>query len=264
MSILNYITFDLPVPYRKLNIYPVTVKDYLLFNAVSECLILDKNSIPDPKIISMTELEYIYYSTEKENNPYLFWLDRLLALTLKEEDSFEDFEKSIFRYKYNEQHNPFFVIGDEEYNSKDFINIRNIICQQNLVDIPDENISKEVRDSLEEARKYKNKGAKPATLEDYIVSLSTVTGWTLEYIHSLSIRKFIKSVERLNNFVHYKIYMTASMSGFVEFKDKSFIKHWLENLDEEDKYKDVALDLEAVQRKINFEDAKKEASSRQK
>jgi hypothetical protein len=47
------------------------------------------------------------------------------------------------------------------------------------------------------------------------------------------------------------------MSGLVEFKDKSFIKHWLENLEEKDKYKDVALDLEAVQKKINFEDAKR-------
>jgi hypothetical protein len=264
MSILTYTTFDEPVPYKNLKIYPVTVRDYMLFNAFSECLTLDKNSIPDAKIISMTELEYIYYATEKENKPYLFWFDRLLALSLKDDESFKDFEKSIFRYKYNEQHNPFFVIGNTEYDSKDFIDIKNIICQQNLVDIPDENISKEVRDSLEEARKYKNRGSKPATLEDYMIALSTVTGWELDYIYSMTIRKFIKSIERLNNLIHYKIYMTASMSGFVEFKDKSAIKHWLENLDEEDKYKDVALDLEAIQKKLNFEDAKKEASSRQK
>lgn len=256
MSLEKYLTFDLPIPYKDLKIYPVTVTNYMHFSAYSECLTLDKNSIPDPKIITMSELEYIYYATEKEGKPYLFWLDRLLAFSLKDESSFDKFEESILRYKYNDNHNPFFVIGDNEYDSKDFTNIKNIICQQNLVDIPDENISKEVRDSLEEARQYKNRGNKPATLEDYIISLSTVTGWELEFIYSMTIRKFIKSIERLNNLIHYKIYMTASMSGFVEFKDKSVIKHWLENLDEKDKYKDVAVDLEAVQKKINFEDAK--------
>ena len=256
-NILNYLTFDLPVPYKNLKIYPATVRDYIEFSTYSECLTLDKNSIPDPKIISMTELEYIYYSTEKDNKPYLFFFDRLLAICLKDEEDFENLKESILRYKYNETHNPFFIIGENKYDSKDFINIKNIICQQNLVDIPDENISKEVRDSLEEARKYKNKGKRPATLEDYIVSLSNFTGWEIEYIYSMTVRKFIKSLERINNLIHYKIYMTASMSGFVEFKDKSFIKHWLENLDEKDKYKDVALDLEAVQSKLNFEDAKK-------
>ena len=35
--------------------------------------------------------------------------------------------------------------------------IKNIICNQNMIELPDETISKQVRDSLEEARKYKQR-----------------------------------------------------------------------------------------------------------
>jgi hypothetical protein len=47
------------------------------------------------------------------------------------------------------------------------------------------------------------------------------------------------------------------MSGFVEFKDKSLLKHWLTRLEKKDDYKDVSIPLEKIKGKISFEDAKK-------
>ena len=122
----------------------------------------------------------------------------------------------------------------------------------------DKNISKEVRDSLEKAKRYKEKlsGTTPASFEDYIISLAVTTGWSYEYIYNLSIRKFFKSIQRLDNLIHYKIYLSASMSGMVEFKDKSFIKHWLSNLENKDKYADVSVGVDAVQNKLSLESAK--------
>jgi hypothetical protein len=263
MDIKYYFTYDLPVPYRNINIYPARVKDYLLFNVYSECLTFDKNIIPDSKIISMTELEYMYYCAQNENDEkmsYLVMFDKLLSICLREDKTFENIQESVKRYKYdNENKKPFFVIGEEKYLSKDFEEIKKIIIIQNLIELPDITISKEVRDSLEKAREYKRKISKenPASLEDYIISLSTVTGWTMEYIYSMSIRKFTKSIKRLDNLIHYKIYLGAAMSGMVEFKDKSFIKHWLTNIDEEDIYKDVTVDLDTVKNTISLESAKK-------
>lgn len=259
MNIEQYITFDLPVPYRNMLLYPVSMKDYFQFNIYSQCLTLDKNSIPDPEIITMSNLEYLYSITETDKEkPYLFLFDRLLSLCLKDDDSFSNIEQSILRYRYNEKHKPFFYIGTEKYNSNDFEEVKEIIAKQNMVELIDENISKEVRDSLEEAREYKRKlsKSKPGSIEDYIISLSVVTGWKPEYIHSMSIRKFTKSIRRLDNLIHYEIFMQASMSGMVEFKDKSFIKHWLTDLDDENKYADVSIDLEEVRNKISFESAK--------
>jgi hypothetical protein len=257
MDINYFIIYDLPIPYGNIELYPITVKDYVLFNAYASCLSLDKNSIPDAKIIAMTYLEYIYYSAK--DKPYLLWFDRVLSLSIKNDDSFEKIEESIKRYDYDEKGKPFFIIRGEKYTSKDFDEIRKIICQQNLIELPDTSISKEVRDSLEKAREYKNKisGSKPASFEDDIVALSIITGWSLEYVYSMSIRKFIKSIKRMDNLIHYKIYLTATMSGMVEFKDKSFIKHWLSDLENEDKYADVSISMDALQSKISLESAKK-------
>ena len=260
MNIDYFVTFDIPIVYKNITIYPATVKDYGRFMGYAECFSLEKNSIPDPKIISMTELEYLYHLSQTETEkPYLIWFDRILSICLKDDKTFENINESVKRYKYDEKGKPFFTIGKEKYISRDFIELKNIICKQNLVELPDENISKEVRDSFEKARLYKNKisGDKPSSLEDYIISLSVVTGWEFDYIYGLSIRKFTKSLKRLDRYIHYKIFLSASMSGMVEFKDKSFIRYWLSGMDDDDRYKDVAVDLTTMQDKISFEGAKK-------
>jgi hypothetical protein len=259
MDITYYTTYDLPIPYKGLLLYPVSVKDYLLFSSYAQCLSLDKNSIPDAKIIAMTYLDYLYHLTGTNSSPYIIWLDRVLAFCLKDDKSFEDIKNSIDRYKLDEKSKAFIIIGDKNYTGKDFLEMRSIICQQNMIELIDENVSKEVRDSLEEAREYKNKlnNSKPGSLEDYITSLATVTGWTLDYIYSMSIRKFIKCIRRMDNLIHYKIYLTASISGMVEFKDKSFIKHWLTDIEDGEKYGDVSVDLTEMQQKVSMESAKK-------
>lgn len=254
-----YTTYDLPIPYKAekskevLKFYPVTLKDYILFNLYAQAFTFEKNHIPDKKIISMTNLQYIYHITQEDlENPLVVYFDRVLSIALKEDESFKDIETSIRRYTYDESGKPQFLIGDTQYKSKDYENIKKIICEQNMVELPDENMSKEVRDSLEKAREYKRRlsKTKPATLEEYIISLSLATGWSIEYIYDMSIRKFITAIQRMDNLIHYKIYLAASMSGMVEFKDKSFIKHWLTSLEEEDKYKDVAVDYEEIQKKV--------------
>jgi hypothetical protein len=259
MDINKFVTFDLPVPYKDIIIYPATVRDFGSFRGYEECFRLEKNSIPDPKIISMTELEYLYYLNQTNNEvPYLIWFDRALSVCLKDDKSFDDIEKSVERYRVDEKGKPFFIINGKNYTSQDFVEIKNIICIQNLVDLPDENISRDVRHSLDLAKDYKRRIAdeKPASLEDYIVSLAVTTGWTFDYIYDMSLRKFDKCLRRMDMYIHYKIFLSASMSGMVEFKDKSFIKHWLTGLDDE-KYKDVSVDLSTVQDKISFESAKK-------
>jgi hypothetical protein len=261
MDISQYTTFDQPVPYKKLLIYPATVKDYIQFEYYAQCLSLDKNSTPDIKIISMNYLEYLFYSTatNPESQPYLMWLDRLLALCLKDEESFENIEKSVLRYNFDNPHSPFFTINDIKYDANDFDQIKEIICEQNLVDVPDETVSKEVRDAYEEARKHKTKlkGEKPASLEDYIIGIAGATGWTYDFIYNMTIRKFKKALRRIDYYIHYKIYLSASMSGFVEFKDKSVLRHWLSGFEEKDDYKDVSIALEEIQGKVSFENAKK-------
>ena len=260
MNIQTYLTYDSPIPYRGLEFYPVRVIDYMIFTLYSQCFLIEKNYTRDISIISMTDLEYLYYATEKdkESFPVLLLFDRILSISLRNDNSFDDVETSMKRYKYDEKGKPFFEISGETYTDKDFCKIKEIICEQNMIELPDFSISKEVRDSLEKAQEYKKKleGIKSASFEDYIISLSIATGWTTDQIHAMTVRKFIKSIQRLDNLIHYKIYLSASMSGMVEFKDKSFIKHWLTSIEDKDKYADVSLDLNEVKRTISLESAK--------
>lgn len=253
-------TFDFPIEYKKLKFYPIKVKDYFYYTIFSQCLTIDKNSIPDPEVISMGYLQYLFYLTiqNPEKTPYLLWFDRLLALSLRDEESFKDAEKSLDRYSSEKSGKISFTINGEKYGESDFLEIKKIISEQNLLELPDENISKEVRDSLEYAREYKAKlqGTKSGSFEDYMVSLAVATGWSYEYIYELSIRKFLNSIKRLDNLIHYKIFLQASMSGMVEFKDKSFIKHWLSDLSEGTKYEDVSVELSDMENKISMESAK--------
>lgn len=215
--------YDEPVKYKNLTLYPATIRDYLRFYFFSECLTLDKNSISDAKIISMTYLDYMY-SVSTEENPYVAYFDALLRILTKNKDL-------KTKYGRNQKNKPIFIVGEDEYNSSDFDEIKQIICEYNMVELPDETIQKEIRDNMKKAQELRRKSSgKMASLEDQIICVMISTNLTLEKIYDLSIRKFSKILERADLKLHYEIYLSASMSGMVEFKDKSFIKHWMSDL----------------------------------
>ena len=219
---LSYI-YDEPVKYKNFLIYPATVKDYLKFYFFSECLTFDKNSVNDVKIISMTYLDYLYsINTDKE--PYVAYFNELLKLVTRNP------ELNV-TYGRNQKNKPVFIVDGNEYNSSDFEEIKQIICEYNMVELPDETIQKEIRDNMKKAQELRRKSSgKMASLEDQIVCVMISSTLSLEQIYELSIRKFSKILERADAKLHYEIYLSASMSGMVEFKDKSFIKHWMSDL----------------------------------
>lgn len=251
-----FYTFDKSVPYKSLMIHPIRIQDYYEFLFCIPCLMLEKNSIKDPqmaiKAISMSYLQYMYEVSSRENN-YIQLFDGLLRLVLRIKE-----EKTI-KYEYDKNGSPYFMIDDKNYYSEDFDEIRKIISEQNMIDLPDERIQKNVRDSLEEARRFKQKlnKNKVASFEEQMMALATYTGWSLDEIYNMTYRKFVLAIRRANQIIMSNIYLTASMSGFVSFKDKSVLKSWISDINEEDKYADVKMSPEQLQSKANFEEAKK-------
>lgn len=73
--------YDEPVQYKKLNIYPVRVYDYLNFYSYLDCLQIDKNSVPDIKVISMSYLDYLI-KLSNESNYYCSKVVFLLKLCM--------------------------------------------------------------------------------------------------------------------------------------------------------------------------------------
>lgn len=237
-----YYIYDEPVEYKKLTIHPIIVRNALMFYSCIDCLLVDKNSVPDINVISMTYLDYLFYA-DNDSTLYLTKLDALLKLTLKTED--------INYGKVGKK--SAIEINGELYYSQDFDEIRKIICEQNSVEMIDEEMRKETRDELDKAKKTKERltsSSKMCGFEDQQICISISTGLTLEDVKNLTLRKFKKYLNRIDHEIHYKIYKTAVCSGFVDFKDKNFPKHWMADLENEDKYADVLVDEEEVKNKI--------------
>lgn len=70
---------DILLPYRQqvlndepvelfdgLTLYPVKMRDYITFNVCSSILKMNKNATNDPKVISMSYLDYILYLAQKD------------------------------------------------------------------------------------------------------------------------------------------------------------------------------------------------------
>jgi hypothetical protein len=248
----QYLIYDKPIPIKDLLIYPARLSEYIEFNYCVQCLLLDKNCIPDIKIISMNYLEYLIYLYDSgDKKEYLYMLDMLFRLVLHRPESNFSWGKS------KETKRGIFVIDEKVYDGSDFDELRQIICLQNSVELPDENIQKEIRDKMDEARKLRQKlsSSKPASFEELMVCILISTGLKTEDIYNLTIRKFQKILERLDAKLHYEIYLSASLSGMVEFKDKSFIKHWMTDLST-GKNDDVFIGVESMENKLSLEDKK--------
>lgn len=243
-----YLFTDKPIPYNDLLFYPVKVKDYVEFLWYVDCLLLDKNAIPDIKVISMNYLEFLFYLADEGDLIHLNKLMSLLCMVL--DIKFDDIKL------YIRDNKPYISIKGIEYDNKAILEMKKIILLQNDIDDIDETIQKELRDEFRKAEELKARlsGVKPGTFEDDILCLmAAMPGLTLNDIYEMPARKFKKALKRADHKLHYEIYLAASMSGMVTFKDKNAIKHWMCSLDEKDKYKNVTMGLDELQNKIATE-----------
>lgn len=244
--------YDKPADYKTLKIYPARMEDFFEFNYVADCLLMDKDSVPDPQVISMTYYDFLLYVGNQIedgiSNPQRK-LDILLRICLGLD---RDLNTSPIEYGFDGKKSAF-KIDNVVYYSKDFDEIKNIIIKQNDIETFNPNINKDTRDLLDKARAMKSKmsGDKQCGVEDQMICLSIATGMKLEDIYDMTIRKFKRYIKRADYKLHYEIYKTATMSGFVEFKDKNFPKHWMVDLESEDKYEDVLVSFDSISNKIN-------------
>ena len=217
-----YSTFDRPYPFtkgdNKLLLYPVLMKDFFMFQHCAEVILIDKNNIPDIEIMKMSYLEFLIRQHTPENQ-YINRLVTLLSMVMRDEN---------LEFKYSND-KPIFMINGVELGKYDFDTIRKILCIQNELEMPNEKMSSGIKAAIQEANAIRAKmsGTKMASIEDQMIAVSISSGMSLQDIYDMPIRKFVKMLARIDHKLHYEIYLAASMSGLVTFKDKSFIKHWL-------------------------------------
>ena len=242
-----YLFYDKPIPYKELLIYPATMDRYLDFHFYITCLLLDKNSIPNPEVITMTYLQFMYYMASTTELPYLYMFKELLKMVLHIDND------SDLWFGTDPNGKAIFKIKGIIYDSDDLNKITDIIFLQNSIEHIDDTIQKEVRDAMEKAMVYKMKQNeyKMCSLEDQMVCVLISTSLKFEDINKLTIRKFSKILERVDYKLHYEIYLSAEMSGMVKFKDENKLKHWMADLTKSDKYEDVKVDADEMHHKID-------------
>lgn len=224
-----FYTNDEPILYNDFKIYPIIIKDFLLFEYSKVSIMLPKNKVSDLKVLEMTYLEYLIYMMHKNNTLEEFNTSEyirqsfysLISLTLKAEEI--KYEKDV----KNRDIIKIRIKGDgwKTINGKAFDDIKDIILFQNLPNYTNDYMSPEIEAEINEVNKLKNIGIENPTIEKQKICVVINTAYSLEEINNITIRKFIMLLEQIDVQLHYEIYKQGEMSGAVEFKTP--LSHYL-------------------------------------
>lgn len=233
--LLPNLIYSEPIVYSEnITLYPVTMKDVLTFQLLSQSITVRKNStFREKKLIKMSYMDLLIYCFRKEDieikykisglaSFYIFAMQLLMLccknanITISETDGY-------------------FIINNELVTPKIFDDLRRIIILQNGIDFDiDEFLNYETEQRLLQAEKDLNKNKDQSNLEDYIDSVAVALNTTEEKIKNMAIRKFWRYFKRYRLHEQYTFLKTGECSGFVKFKEP--IKDWVISLDVNDKY----------------------------
>ena len=249
--LLPLMMYNNPIRYdENIVLYPILMKDIIIFQSLEQSITLRKNStFREKKIIKMTYLDFLLFSAgnmelEIQYNilglsKYYYYAIQLLQLCCKDSD--------IRVVKDTGQ----IKINDEIITPEIFDDLRRIIIIQNDIDFDiDEFINYDTEQRLLKARKDINKNEDSVNIEDYIDSLVIAMHVTEKYVMNMTIRKFWRYIKRYNLHETYTIAKTGECSGFVKFNEP--IKHWMCSIDndDEDKYKNLKTDESELKSKV--------------
>lgn len=222
------LTFDDPIDYKGLLLYPVSIRKINKFLQSSSVLRIQKEYIPDKEIIKMSYLKFLMTNIDKEKEEYSESLTfDLLALCFMICMRIEEISIRLF---IDEDGKTKLILNGVEIDENEFDYLRKLILYQNLPNYDDELMNPDLKNDLEEADKIKNGGEETEDFEHLIANLVIGTGMNIDDVKNLPIRKFYIIGQVMDRKLHYSIYKQASVGGFVEFKQP--ITHYLKkNID---------------------------------
>ena len=222
------LTFDDPIDYKGLLLYPVSIRKINKFLQSSSVIRIQKEYIPDKEIIKMSYLKFLMTNIDKEKEEYGESLTfDLLALCFMICMRIEEISIRLF---IDEDGKAKLILNGVEIDENEFDYLRKLILYQNLPNYDDELMNPDLKNDLEEADKIKNGGEETEDFEHLIANLVIGTGMNIDDVKNLPIRKFYIIGQVMDRKLHYSIYKQASVGGFVEFKQP--ITHYLKkNID---------------------------------
>ena len=184
---LAYFALDEPVPYKlktgqEILIKPIMVKDSMLFMASVDVLKIDKNSLGSVEAIQASYLKFlqkmIFPSNDIMVQKFLNILDLCLEL------------KGI--YLCNDEMERTFIQTESGIviSAKEFDDIAKIILYQNLPDYDDKYINPDIKKSMQEVDRLKNKDYESPDFERQMGIIESHTGILKEQLLKKTWRSF--------------------------------------------------------------------------
>lgn len=259
----KYFAKDLPIPYKlkcgyELTLYPILVNQWDLFEECLDIVLIDKNSINDAKIMSMSYLEFLkeirFNIKEEIEKGYFFGdnelnkLKQFFRICLKED--YISIEKVQNKYLV--------IIGglDEENDlvlkatmtNKEFQEIVKIILFQNIKDYDDRKLDPEVQKIYNDYISLKQRDIHQPTFEEKLNYVLGITGKNVEEINNMTYRRFDGVFDSMVNRDEY--IATKIIEASEKFKcDKTSIYFLYQK--KKDKYADFIQDPQNLKNKID-------------
>lgn len=225
----TYFWLDEPVPYKlkdgnTILIRPITLKQSELFKPCADILDIDKNALPDAKIISMSYLqfliEYVLNIDGQKNEINILKFVTVLNLCL-------GWERPA--YKYDEKGKP--LLFDEgsmaTITHKEFDDIRRIIMYQNFANFSDEYVNPEVKAAIAEFEATKNSGVEVPSLERKIAIIASHSGIPKQEQLQMTMRSHDLLFEEVCGEVEFVSSRTVALLGQALSKSKVELDHWI-------------------------------------
>lgn len=256
-----YFKLDEPVNYKELTFYPVKMKFYLFFKIFAGCLTLEKNRVPNVKIIKMKYLDYLFLVDEElkiDNTIYISYLRELLLICLRLPTEFytpNGDKKNTIDFIFQDGH-WLIRIYNNTYNHNDFMNIRDIICEQNLIDLPDETIHPDLLKKYNAWKGFMKKTGrlKEQDIEDLIMCVCAETSYTEKQIKEMSIRFFFNLLDRIGFIMQYKI--NSLLSPHLDEKTIKKLPNWTDKIKKLNMSEEMGLDLQEFESGIKNKGSK--------
>lgn len=209
---------------NKFNLYPILVKDAVEFKDCVRTLLLPKADSEDIEIMQMSYLKFVLlYDTLDPSVKLKEKLTRLMQLVLRIDEiqiGFKEDGKAVIRLND--------TIDISEY---DFGKIRVIICEQNDVEMEDENLHVEVRKKLREHDNLMAKKSNPPSFIQMIMSYQYEMKCSWESIQEIPLCRFNRSLETISHIKNSDLLQQARYAGMREFKNEDSLPTWLSAID---------------------------------
>ena len=246
---LAYFALDEPVPYKlktgqEILIKPIMVKDSMLFMASVDVLKIDKNSLGSVEAIQASYLKFLQKMIFPSNNIMVQKFLNILDLCLE--------LKGI--YLCNDEMERTFIQTESGIviSAKEFDDIAKIILYQNLPDYDDKYINPDIKKSMQEVDRLKNKDYESPDFERQMGIIESHTGILKEQLLKKTWRSFQILFREVCGEIEF--YTTRPAAIAVGADDK--VDHYIFKK-RKDKFDGYFVDMDKFSHEVTGQDADK-------